>query len=131
MFERILVPTDGSDLARKAGNEAVHLAKKIGGKIIVTHIIDQSLTIPYDVLEEKAERYLNEIIDYALENNVECESMTVFGSPKYDIVTITRKSEADCVMLGTHGQTGLKSTLLGSFAQNVIKNVPLPVILIK
>lgn len=131
MFEKILVPTDGSELANKAGREAVQLAKKVNGKVIVTHIIDQSLTKPYDVLEESAKGYLKEIIDYALENDVECESMTIYGSPKYDIVTLTRKSEADCIMLGTHGRTGLTTTLLGSFAQNVIKTINLPIILIK
>lgn len=130
MFEKILVPTDGSELAEKAGFEAVHLAKKIGGKVIVTHIIDQKITRPYEELEENARKYLKVIIDYALENEVECESMTVFGSPKYDIVTLTRKSEADCIMLGTRG-TGLTSALLGSFTQNVIKTIDLPIILIK
>ena len=69
--------------------------------------------------------------EYALENNVECESMIVFGSPKYDIVKLTRKSEADSVMLGTHGKTGITSTLLGSFAQNVVKTIDLPITLIK
>ncbi len=131
MFERILVPTDGSELAKKAGYEAVNVAKKIGGKVIVTHIIDQSLTKPYEILENQAQEYIKEIIDYALEKEVDCESMIIFGSPKYDIVKLTRKSEADCVMLGTHGKTGLKSTILGSFAQNVIKIIDLPVILIK
>ncbi len=131
MFERILVPTDGSELAKKAGYEAVNVAKKIGGKVIVTHIIDQKLTKPYDVLENQAQEYIKVIIDYALENNVECESMIVFGSPKYDIVKLTRKSEADSVMLGTHGKTGITSTLLGSFAQNVVKTIDLPITLIK
>lgn len=131
MFEKILIPTDGSELSKKAGIEAVHLAKKTGGKVIVTHIIDQSLTKPYDVLENRAKEFIQTIIDYAVENDVECESMIIFGSPKYDIVKLTRKSEADCIMLGTHGQTGLKSKLLGSFAQNVIKTIDLPIILIK
>ena len=44
---------------------------------------------------------------------------------------LTRKSEADSIILGTHGKTGLKSTLLGSFAQNVIKTIDLPITLIK
>ncbi len=131
MFEKILSPTDGSELATKAGHEAVNLAKKTGGKVIVTHIIDQNLTKPYEVLENKAREYIKLIIDYAMENNVECESMIIFGSPKYDIVKLTQKSEADCIMLGTHGKTGLSSKLLGSFAQNVIKTVNLPIILIK
>lgn len=131
MFEKILIPTDGSELSKKAGIEAVHLAKKIGGKVIVTHIIDQSLTKPYEVLENQAKEYIQTVIDYAVENDVACESMIIFGSPKYDIVKLTRKSEADCIMLGTHGQTGLKSKLLGSFAQNVIKTIDLPIILIK
>ena len=131
MFERILVPTDGSDLAKKAGFEAVNVAKKLNGKVIVTHIIDQTLTKPYEVLENQGREYIKIITDYALENEVECESMIIFGSPKYDIVKLTRKSEADSVMLGTHGKTGLKSTLLGSFAQNVISTIDLPIILIK
>ncbi len=131
MFEKILVPTDGSELANKAGFDAVQLAKKVGGKVIVTHIIDQTITRPYEELEEKARGYLKIIVDNALENEVKCESMTVYGSPKYDIVTLTRKSEADCIMLGTHGKTGVTSTLLGSFAQNVVKRIDLPIILIK
>lgn len=131
MFEKILVPTDGSELSKKAGFEAVKIAKKLDGKVIVTHIIDQSLTKPYDVLENQAREYIQVIIDYALENEVNCESMIIFGSPKYDIVKLTRKSEADSIILGTHGKTGLKSTLLGSFAQNVIKTIDLPITLIK
>lgn len=131
MFEKILVPTDGSELAKKAGYEAVKIAKKVGGKVIVTHIIDQSLTKPYDVLERQGQEYIQVIIDYALENDVICESMIIFGSPKYDIVNLTRKSEADSIILGTHGKTGIKSTLLGSFAQNVIKTIDLPITLIK
>ncbi len=98
MFEKILVPTDGSELAKKAGYEAVKIAKKVGGKVIVTHIIDQSLTKPYDVLERQGQEYIQVIIDYALENDVICESMIIFGSPKYDIVNLTRKSEADSII---------------------------------
>lgn len=131
MFEKILVPTDGSKLAEKAGFEAVQLAKKTGGKIIVTHIIDQRITRPYEELEEKGQEYIKIIVDNAIENNVRCESQIIFGSPKYDIMTLTRKSEADCIMLGSRGQTGLTSTLLGSFTKNVIKNIDLPIIIIK
>ncbi|RAP53326.1 MAG: hypothetical protein BZ138_01335 [Methanosphaera sp. rholeuAM270] len=131
MFEKILVPTDGSELAEKAGFEAVQLAKKVGGKIIVIHIIDQRLTRPYDELEKEGNEYINIIINNAVENGVDCESMIVFGSPKYDMMKLTDKSEADCIMLGTQGRTGLKSVMLGSFAQNVIKNITLPIILIK
>ena len=131
MFEKILVPTDGSELATKAGFQAVQLAKKTNGKVIVTHIIDQSLTEPYDELESKGQEYIKTIIDNAMENEVNCESMIIYGSPKYDIVKKKKKSEADCIMIGTHGKTGLTSTLLGSFAQNVIKTIKLPIILIK
>lgn len=131
MFEKILVPTDGSKLSEKAGFEAVQLAKKVGGKVIVTHIIDQNLTRPYDELEDEAKQYIKIIVDNALENDVECESMIIYGSPKYDLMTLTRKSEADSIMLGTHGKTGITSSLMGSFAQNVIKNIKLPIILIK
>ena len=131
MYKRILVPVDGSEMSRKAGYEAVKLAKELNSTIIVTHIADQKSTIPYDELEARGRKYIDKIRDYATENNVESEDILIYGSPKNDIRIIARKSQADLIILGTHGATGLTSMLLGSFAQFVIKNIDLPVMLIK
>lgn len=130
MFERILVPTDGSKNSLEAGKKAVCFAEKYSSKVIVTHIIDQESTLPYTQLEDAAKEYIQEIIDYALEKKVECESMIIFGSPEFDIMTLTRKSEADSIIISTHGKDNSIKTI-GSFTKNVIEKIDLPIILVK
>lgn len=130
MYERILIPTDGSNYSKKAGNEAVQFAKKYGSTIIVTHIIDQESTQAYEELEDNARKYLQEIIDIALKEEVNCESMIIYGSPEFDIMTLTRKSEADSIMISTHGKDNTLN-LLGKFTENIIEKIDLPIILIK
>ncbi|MDE4078381.1 universal stress protein [Methanosphaera sp. Vir-13MRS] len=131
MIEKILVPTDGSDLSKKAAKKAIELAKGLDAEIIVTNIMDQKATIPYDEQEKRAHEYVQEIIDMAVAEDVKTSSMIIFGSPNYDIMTVTLKSEADMIVIGTHGNTGLKSSILGSFAQATLKNVDLPILLVK
>ena len=130
MFERILVPTDGSIYSLNAGKKAVHFAEKYSSKVIVTHIIDQESTLPYSQLEDAAKEYIQKIIDYALEKEVKCESMIIYGSPEFDIMTLTRKSEADSIMISVHGKDNSIKTI-GSFTENIIEKIDLPIILVK
>ena len=130
MFERILVPTDGSNYSFKAGQKAVDFARKYSSKVIVTHIINQESTVSYTELEDAAREYIQKIIDYALEKGVECESMIIYGSPEFDIMTLTRKSEADSIMISTHGKDNSIKTM-GSFTENIIEKIDLPIILVK
>ena len=130
MYDRILVPTDGSNYSKKAGSQAIELAKKTNGTVIVTNIIDQLSEESYEVLEDSAKKYIQEIIDEAIKNDVKCESMIIYGSPEFDIMTLTRKSEANCIMIHTHGKDN-SLELTGSFTKNVIDKINLPIILIK
>lgn len=130
MIRKILVPIDGSTLSKKATRKAVELAKQINGTIIIAHIMDQKNLEPYTEQEKKAQQIIKEMVDYVMSEDVNVESMLLFGSPEYDIKKVARKSEADIIMLATHG-LGLKSTLLGSFSNAVVKHVDLPIVLIK
>ncbi|OED30036.1 universal stress protein [Methanosphaera sp. WGK6] len=130
MFNKILVPTDGSELSKKAAIEAIDLAKNLDSTIVVTHIMDQKVPLAYEEQEARANKYINEIIDLAVEEDVKVESMILFGSPEFDIEKVARKSEADVIVMGSRG-TGLKSKLLGSFTQATLKHVDLPIIIIK
>ncbi|WP_455646139.1 universal stress protein [Methanosphaera sp.] len=130
MFNRILVPTDGSELSKKAAKEAIELAKNLDSTIIVTHIMDQKVPLSYEEQEDRANKYIKEIIDLAIEDDVKAESMLLFGSPEFDIEKVARKSEADVIVMGSRG-SGLKSKLLGSFTQATLKHVDLPIIIIK
>jgi nucleotide-binding universal stress UspA family protein len=131
MFEIILVPTDGSDLANKAAETAIDLAKSLNASVIALHVIDQQLIQPYEILEEQGKKFLNRIKDIADEKKVECRKELIYGHPKNDIKTIAIKSGADLIVMGTKGETGLTGTVMGSLAQRTLRTVNLPIMFIK
>lgn len=131
MFKKILVPIDGSEISKKATHEAVKIAKKLNSTIVLTHIMDQLNLIPYEEQESEAQKIIDEMLKYVKDENVHVETMLLFGSPEYDIEKVARKSEADIMIIGTYGRTGLTSEIMGSFTQAAIKHVNIPILLIK
>ncbi|ABC56838.1 MULTISPECIES: universal stress protein [Methanosphaera] len=130
MFKRILLPIDGSENSKKAADKAIELAKELNSTIIVTNIMDQSVDLSYNEQEAKSNEFIKKIVDLILKNNINVESMVLFGSPMYDIVTIARKSEADSIIMGKQGINYSNSRVIGSFTEATLKNVDLPIILI-
>lgn len=130
MFKRILLPIDGSENSKKAADKAIELAKELNSTIIVTNIMDQSVDTSYNEQEAKSNEFIKKIVDLILKNNINVESMVLFGSPMYDIVTIARKSEADSIIMGKQGINYSNSRVIGSFTEATLKNVDLPIILI-
>lgn len=131
MFNTIMVPTDGSEYSERAADVAINLAAKIGAEVVAIHIIDDKLIYPYEVLEEEGKEALNKVQEMGKEKNVTVDEILIVGSPTHDMAKITKKSGADLVVIGTHGKTGLEKFLLGSVAENALKKVDIPVLLVK
>jgi len=131
MFDTIMIPTDGSDYSRKAEDMALSLAKKLGSKVVAVHIIDDKLIYPYEVLEEEGKAILKKVQEKGQENGVEVHEILIVGSPTHDMAKITEKAGADLVVIATHGKTGLEKILMGSVAENALKKVHVPVLLVK
>ena len=104
MYDKILILTDGSENAKKAGMEAVDLAKTIGATVVITYIFDQRLSMIASQ-EEEGQRYINDIKEYAQTENVKAEDLLIYGSRKNDILIISRKSEANLIVMAKHGNT--------------------------
>lgn len=126
-----MVPTDGSEYSKKAEDTALSLAKKLGSTVIAVHIIDDKLIYPYEVLEEEGTAILHEVQKKGKKMNVEVNEILIVGSPTHDMAKITEKAGADLVVLSTHGKTGLERFIMGSVAENAIKKIPVPVMLVK
>jgi nucleotide-binding universal stress UspA family protein len=131
MFDTIMIPTDGSDYSKKAEDMALSLAKKLGSKVVAVHIIDDKLIYPYEVLEEEGKAILKKVQEKGQENGVEVHEILIVGSPTHDMAKITEKAGADLVVIATHGKTGLEKILMGSVAENALKKVQVPVLLVK
>ncbi|MGB9937197.1 MAG: universal stress protein [Methanobacterium sp.] len=131
MFKTILVPTDGSEFAQRAEDVAIDIAAKYGGKIIGTYVIDDKLIYPYEVLEEEGRSILKNLSNKAKKEGVVVDEILVVGNPGKDLVIITRRMKPDLVVIGTHSKKGLEKILLGSVAENILKSVEPPVLLVK
>lgn len=131
MFNKIMIPSDGSKFAEKAEDLAIDLAEKLGSTVIAVHIIDEKLIYPFDVMEEEGNEILSKIREKGKTKNVKVEEVLIFGNPRHDMKKIAEKSHADLVVIGSHGRSGLEKILMGSVAENALKTVEMPVLLVK
>lgn len=131
MFETIVIPTDGSKCSLKAEDVAISIAQKFGAKLVAVHIIDERLIYPFDVQEEEGNEILAEAAEKGKKEGLEVEQVLIVGSPIHDMEKITEKTGADLVVIGTHGKSGLTKLIMGSVAENALKSVKVPVLLVK
>lgn len=131
MFNKIMVPSDGSKFAQKAEDVAIDLAEKLGSTVVAVHIIDEKLIYPFDVMEDEGNEILSKITEKGKAKGVKVDEVLIFGNPRHDMKKIAEKSHSDLVVIGSHGRSGLEKILMGSVAENALKTVEMPVLLIK
>ena len=131
MFRKIMVPTDGSKHADKAEDMAIELAKQFGAEIIAVHVIDDKLIQPFELLEAEGKDILNRVQEKGRSSGVQVNEVLLLGNPGHDMKKISSKSEADLIVIGSHGKTGLEKILMGSVAENTIKTSEIPVLVVK
>lgn len=131
MIKTIMVPTDGSEFASRAEDMAIYIAKKLGAKVTAVYIIDERLLYPFDVLEEEGESILKNVSKKGKKEGLEVKEVLLVGNPAHDMARIAENEDADIIVIGTHGKTGLEKLLMGSVAENTLKTSKIPVLLVK
>lgn len=146
MYQRILVPIDGSSTAQKGLQEAVHLAKATGGRLKLVHVVDDlSLALAMDAyagaaggwveqLRADGEQLLAQARDTAQAAGLEVETALVEsdGRTVHDIVNAEAAAwPAELIVVGTHGRRGLSRLVLGSSAEHILRFAPTPVLLVR
>ncbi|WP_342129655.1 universal stress protein [Hydrogenophaga sp. OTU3427] len=144
MFKKILVPSDGSDLAHKAADFAADLAKVHGAQIIGVYVIDpfpyigigdaSAVGLQAYLSEAKlaANRSLEMLADSCKQRGVSYAGDTIERSVVYEGITETARIEAcDLIVMGSHGRQGVEALILGSVAQKVLTHAKVPVLIVK
>ena len=148
MISNILVPTDGSMAAQKAARYAIDLAKQLKCSIIVLSVIDNRSLMAQtisaqenvrhiaepieDYLREAAEEYVREIKEICDENGVRSRILVTSGHPAEEIIKEAKSSNADLIVIGSHGRSALKATFLGSVTYSIIhEETKIPVLVVK
>jgi nucleotide-binding universal stress UspA family protein len=141
----LLVPTDFSTGARKAAEEALTLAASFGARVLFLHAIDvphvyavttgadmpalpPSPVVMAEELEVEWQAFLS---DMPLLQTVPWERRTVTGVTARAIVQQAGDKQADIIVMGTHGRTGLAHMLLGGVTEEVVRTAPCPVLTIR
>jgi nucleotide-binding universal stress UspA family protein len=143
MFQRILVPTDGTELCSAALATALELAKLGGGAIVGLHV--EQPDRPGRLAEDDQARaaWLNEnaqvaadalswIARRASEAGVPCETVLLHhDSPATAIVETARTRVCDLIVMASHGRGGLRARLLGSETWKVLTYCAIPVLVVR
>lgn len=144
-YRRILVAVDGSPASTKGLREAIRLAKDERAQLLLLHVVNElyafgtldGAAAGVDLvpsLREGGRRVLAKAQALARKEGIEAKTLLRerIGGPAADaIVPEARKQRADLIVLGTHGRRGLRRLVLGSDAELVVRNSPVPVLLVR
>jgi nucleotide-binding universal stress UspA family protein len=139
MFERILVPLDGSELSEVALPYAEELSGRLGSEvtlIFVSELVDDSyqrmrqlyLQNIVEATKKGAEAYLPKS---GRKQTIRVNSVAVDGNPAEQIVECANKEDTGLIIMSTHGQSGITRGALGSIANKVVRATTRPVALIR
>lgn len=135
-LDSILVPTDGSECASLAAEHAIDLAEATDAAVHVIHVVDLGMLwgdsatgAVTEALEEAGQRALDQVIEQAEAADVPTPEGTVLsGTPHEAISTYADENDNDCIVMGTHGRTGVDRMLLGSVTERVVRTTDVPVL---
>lgn len=146
MYQRILVPIDGSAIAQRGLQEALRLATLTSARIRLLHVVDMQTfaTAPgayltptdelVDLLRRGGQEVLQSAIAQAAKAGVPAESVLLENLSDPVCELVVREAHewgADLIVIGTHGRRGLGRLLLGSDAEQVLRLSPVPVLLVR
>jgi nucleotide-binding universal stress UspA family protein len=141
-IRRILVPIDFSASAEKALRYAVLFAEQFDAKITLLHVVPVPYyptelgafpaTIPTTgpstgTLQARLDADAARFIPAGLHERTLCRVGVAFD----EICSVARETEADLIIIATHGHTGLKHILVGSTAERVVRHAPCPVLVVR
>jgi nucleotide-binding universal stress UspA family protein len=144
MYQKILIPTDGSSMSTAATRAGVALARELGAEIMCIFVAPEyQYPIYVDMIppnypteeDHKAsmrkvgEDYLAEIQKAAAEGVPKVSSLIVFSdSPAGQIVEAAEENHCDLIFIGSHGRSGWGQLLLGSVTAKVLATCQIPVL---
>lgn len=135
--ERILIATDDSEPAQRATEEAIALARSFDATLYALYVLETAEPPPWfedpaakPGVDTKAHQALDGVISAATERNFDREivSAIVRGQTAPAILEYAEEHDIDLIVIGTHGRTGLDRALMGSIAENIVRESRVPVV---
>jgi len=143
MFDRILYPTDFSDVSMKALNYVKRLKDAGAREVTVLHVIDERTLVVPDVfsgidfmaveneLRKIADEECNKIVAQLREKGLNAKFKVEKGIPFLEILKAAREEDVSLIVIGSHGKSNVEEMLLGSVSEKVIRKAVRPVLVVK
>ncbi|EXS25263.1 MULTISPECIES: universal stress protein [Acinetobacter] len=144
LYQHILVPIDGSETSMVAMKEAIKLGKALNSKITVVQVmaLDPFIADAYvktgetNELIERTRTYLLDILEQAKQQfsneGITVETKLLEGFIVHEeIIQAAQDLNADLIVMGSHGRTGVRKLVLGSVAQKVLGESHIPVLIVR
>lgn len=141
LYDRILVPTDGSEEGARAVVHALELATVHDASVHTLYVINTAsyAGMPMetswegidDLLRADADAAVSEVGALADGYDVDVTTAVVEGSPSREIIRYAESEECDLIVMGTHGRGGIDRLLLGSVTEKVVRGSEVPVLTVR
>ena len=147
MYQRILVPTDGSALSKKAVNSAIEQAAATGAELVALYVVPR---YPMSYFEgeisvsnaevartekqwtEKGQAVVDEVQRAAKAGGVKAKGVLARSNLVAEsVISTAKKYKCDLIVMASHGRKGIKRVLLGSETQHVLTHSKLPVLVLR
>jgi nucleotide-binding universal stress UspA family protein len=129
MYNHILLPTDGSELSKRAAREGIRLAQTLGARVTALYVTPPFSRDYEQTFEEDARRALDVIEEAARTANLAYAAVHgVADSPSEVIIEVAQERECDLIVMASHGRRGMRALLLGSETNKVLTHSKIPVL---
>jgi len=147
MYRRILVASDGSELAQRAASSAIGLANSTGAELIALNVVpcyptsffEGGSSIPVEEIARTERQWSDQgrsivaaLVQQATDAGVKAHGAIAHSDLVGEaILAAARKHEADLIVMASHGRKGLQRLLLGSETQHVLAQGSVPVLVVR
>ncbi|HXV80079.1 MAG TPA: universal stress protein, partial [Candidatus Binatia bacterium] len=130
MLNKILAPTDFSELSAKGVRYASQLAKELGSELIVMNIVpldESNFASKREIDQHKLE--LDEfLVDRDVKPDLNLRKLVEPGVPSGAIISFAERENCDLIVMSSHGRSGLSRLLVGSVTEQILRKSPCPVL---
>lgn len=146
LYQRILVPVDGSSTADRGVTEAIAMAKLTGASVRLVHVVNEQplaygedgASVAWGDMAAALQEAGRSILESARKRvaaagvDVDTQMPEVFGRRVADVVNeLAVAWRANLIVIGTHGRRGVTRLFLGSDAEQILRSAPVPVLLVR
>jgi nucleotide-binding universal stress UspA family protein len=138
MYQKSLVPTDGSEYAARGVEHGVDLAEEHGARLHVLFVVDETVygSTPafssyeayLDEIADEAEELVEDTVEDATERGIDSTTSVLRGVPHEAILEYADRREIDLIVMGKRGATGIRAPHMGSVTDRVLREAEVPVV---